>query len=192
MANLFQLSERSRADSHETRFALLRLSELHGSQLALGEEILANTRSGLSGIWNVFLNSPGVTSAFLELYDYLRSGTPIALRLIEMTALLVAVEEKSDYVWAAHAPLALRAGLSESLIEALKNGLRPAQMQPDEEVLYEFLALLLREGRVTRDSFAAASAVFSAQSLVDFVALVGQYKTVSMLIKVADLPPPAN
>ena len=125
MANLFQLSDKPRVDSRETRFELLRLSELRGPQLMLGEEILANTRSGLSGIWNVFLNSPGVTSAFLELYDYLRSGTAIASRLIEMTALLVAAEEDSDYVWAAHAPLALKAGLSEALIEDLKNGRRP-------------------------------------------------------------------
>jgi 4-carboxymuconolactone decarboxylase len=192
MSNLFQLSDKPRVDSHETRFELLRLSELRGPQLMLGEEILANTRSGLSGIWNVFLNSPGVTSAFLALYDYLRSGTAIASRLIEMTALLVAAEEDSDYVWAAHAPLASKAGLSEALIEDLKSGRRPAQMQPDEEALYEFLVLLLRQGRVTPETFAAASAVFSAQSIVEFVALVGQYKTVSMLIKVADLPPPAN
>jgi 4-carboxymuconolactone decarboxylase len=192
MVNLYQLSDSPRKASSPVRFPLLRLSELRGQQLALGESIVANTRSGLTGIWNIFLHSAGVTEAFLKLYDYLRFGTAIPARLIEITALLVAVEEESDYVWAAHAPLAMKAGVPESTILDLKSGRRPAAMQQDENVLYDFLIGLLRQHEIGPETFAAANRHFSAQSLVDFVALVGQYKTVSMLITLGDLPPPGN
>jgi 4-carboxymuconolactone decarboxylase len=190
MVNLYRLSDTPRKESSPARFPFLQLSELRGQQLALGESIVANTRSGLTGIWNIFLHSAGVTEAFLKLYDYLRFGTPIPARLIEITALLVAVEEGSDYVWAAHAPLAIKAGVPEAVVLDLKYGRRPAAMQQDEAVLYDFLTRLLREHEVTAETFAAASRYFSTQSLVDFVALAGQYKTVSMLITLGDLPPP--
>jgi 4-carboxymuconolactone decarboxylase len=192
MENLYRLSDNPRKASIPARFPYLQLSELRGQQLALGESIVANTRSGLTGIWNVFLHSAGVTNAFLKLYDYLRCGTAIPARLIEITALLVAVEERSDYVWAAHAPLAINAGVPEAVILDIKNGQRPTAMQQDESILYDFLVRLLRQHEVTAETFAAANRYFSTQSLVDFVALVGQYKTVSMLVTLGDLPPPGN
>lgn len=192
MVNLYRLSDIPWKTASPTRFPFLQLSELRGRQLALGESIVVNTRSGLTGIWNIFLHSAGVTEAFLKLYDYLRFGTAIPARLIEITALLVAVEEKSDYVWAAHAPLAIQAGVPEAVILDLKNRRRPTAMQQDENVLYDFLIKLLRRHEVTAETFAAASRYFSTQSLVDFVALVGQYKTVSMLITLGNLPPPGN
>lgn len=192
MVNLYRLSDTARSDSSPVRFPLLHLGELAGQQLALGEAIVANTRSGLTGIWNLFLHSVGVTEAFLKLYDYLRTGTAIPARLIEITALLVAVEEGSEYVWAAHAPLAVKAGVPEAVILDLKSGRKPAALQQDENILYDFLINLLRRHEVTAETFAAASRYFSPQSLVDFVALVGQYRTVSMLITLGDLPPPGG
>jgi 4-carboxymuconolactone decarboxylase len=152
--------------------------------------ILHRTRSGLSGIWNVMLYSPGVTAAQLKLYEYFLSATCLPPRLVELTALIVAAYERSEYVWEAHAPLARTAGIANDVITAIKDGVKPATLEGREARLYTFLTSLLQHQTVDSADFAAAAEHLDRQSLVEIVALAGQYKTVSMLAVLAALPAP--
>ena len=73
---------------------------------------------------------------------YIRFHTTVPLKLIEFAILITARALNVQYEWAAHHKNALQAGLSPAIIDAVAVGKRPAAMQPDEEIVYNFTSEL--------------------------------------------------
>ena len=98
---------------------------------------------------------------------------------------------RSQVEWYAHAPLALKAGLSPTIIADLKANKRPAAMQADEAVVYDFVMELSTKHAVSDETFGRAKQVLGEQQLVDLTAVTGTYVTVAMLLAMAEegVPP---
>ena len=94
------------------------------------------------------------------------------------------------YVWYSHRPFAIKAGLSEALVEAMAMGARPANMEPDEAIVYEFATELLAKREVSDTNYKAFVDRFGERAVVDLVALMGHYHTTSMLFRVERYPLP--
>ena len=73
------------------------------------------------------------------LLGYLRFHTSVPTRLNEFAILIQGRLWTAQIEWIAHYPLAIKAGLSESVAEDLRQGKRQAAMKPDEAVVYDFL-----------------------------------------------------
>jgi 4-carboxymuconolactone decarboxylase len=119
------------------------------------------------------------------LFDYLRFHTSVPRRLNEFAILIQARLWTSQVEWTAHYPLAIKAGLSQAVADDLKEGKRPASMQPDEAVVYDFCMELSNKHEVSDGTFNRARAIFSDQQMVDLVALSGTYVTAAMLLSAA-------
>ena len=119
------------------------------------------------------------------LFDYLRFHTSVPRRLNEFAILIQARLWTSQVEWTAHYPLAIKAGLSQAVTDDLKEGKRPASMQPDETVVYDFCMELSNKHEVSDATFKRARALFSDQQMVDLVALSGTYVTAAMLLTAA-------
>ena len=75
------------------------------------------------------LRSPVYAQRMYDLLDYLRWHTSVPTKLNEMAILIVGRQWRSQVEWYAHAPLAKKAGLSNSIIADLKANKRPAGMK---------------------------------------------------------------
>ena len=97
----------------------------------------------------------------------------------------------SQYEWFAHYPLAMEAGLNPKIAADLAAGRRPAAMNEEETVIYEFSTQLHRDMKVSDATYQAAVAKFGEQGVTDLIALNGYYDLVSMTLSVAQvsLPP---
>ena len=168
------------------RFRQLLRDELGPEQQRVAEEILKVSSGGLGGPYNFLLRSPVLADRILKLADYLRFNTSVPRRLNEMAILIQARLWTAQYEWWAHHPLALKAGLSAAIAEALKEGKRPAAMQPDEAAVYDFCVELTKRKQVSDATFARALALLGEQQIVDLVALSGFYAQVSMILNVAE------
>ena len=93
--------------------------------------------------------------------------------------------------WAAHAPLAVKAGLAPEIVADLKANKRPAAMQPDEAAVYDFVTELSTRHEVSDETFARAKTLLGEQQVVDLTAVTGTYVTIAMLLAMAeeDVPP---
>jgi len=93
--------------------------------------------------------------------------------------------------WFAHAPLAIKAGLSPEIVAALKANQRPSGMQEDEEAVYDFVMELSKDRRVADATFEKAKRILGEQQVVDLTATAGTYVTVAMLLAMAEetVPP---
>ncbi len=126
-----------------------------------------------------------------DLFYYLRWQTSVPTNLNEFAILVIGRQWRSQVEWFAHAPLAVKAGLSPDVIAELKAGKRPSSMAEDEALVYDFVTELTTTQKVSDDTFARAKKVFNDQQIVDLTAVAGNYVMVAMMLAMAEetVPP---
>ncbi len=172
------------------RFAPLQADQLTPEQKAMVDAILSGPRGSLNGPFNVMLRSPDLGDRLQRVGEYVRFKTSIPPRLNELAILVVARHWTAQYEWYAHRELALKAGVPEDMANEIAAGKRPSRLQPEEEVVYDFVQELLSTGALSDAVFAATKDRFGERGVVDLIGLVGYYGTVSMLLNVDRYPLP--
>jgi 4-carboxymuconolactone decarboxylase len=175
----------------EPRFPQLTVEQLNEQQKPLGEQILKVSSVGLGGPYNPLLRSPVLGQRMFDLLYYLRRNTSVPLRLNEFAILIVGRQWRSQVEWFAHAPLAIKSGLSPEIVADLKANRRPANMKPDEALVYDFVTELSTHHKVSDEMFKRAKELLDEQQVVDLTAVAGTYVTIAMLLAVAEegVPP---
>jgi 4-carboxymuconolactone decarboxylase len=175
----------------ERRFPQLKVEDLNSEQRAVADKILKVSSIGISGPYNPMLRSPVVADRMFELLDYLRFNTTVPRKLNEFAILIQSRLWTSQVEWYAHYPLALKAGLSESVAADLKEGRRPTSMQPDEAVVYDLCMELSTKHVASDATYKRARDLFSEQQVVDLIMVSGTYASVAMLANAAEegVPP---
>ncbi len=179
------------ATEHPPRFEQLSMEQLNVYQKPLGEQVMKVSSVGIGGPYNALLRSPVMGQRMFDLLYYLRWNSSMPLRLNEFAILIIGRQWRSQVEWAAHAPLAIKAGLSPEVVADLKAQKRPAKMQADEAVVYDMLEELTQTHRLSDATYARAKALFSEQQMVDLSVVTGTYITLAMMMSMAEqgLPP---
>jgi 4-carboxymuconolactone decarboxylase len=170
------------------------MEQLNEPQRQLAATVMKNSTDArfLTGPFNLWLRSPVVGERMYRVIEYLRYNTSVPQRLNEFAILIQARLWTSQREWYAHYPVAIKAGLSQSVAADLRDGKRPASMQPDEAAVYDFCMELSTRHEVSDATFRRARAILSEQQLVDLIAVNGTYATAGMILKTAGdegLPP---
>jgi 4-carboxymuconolactone decarboxylase len=176
----------------EPRFPQLTVEQLSPQQRPLAEQILKVSSVGLGGPYNPLLRSPVLGQRLFDLLYYLRWDTSVPLRLNEFAILIVGRQWRSQVEWFAHAPLAIKAGLSPAIVADLKANKRPTTMQQDEAIVYDFVTELSTQHQVSDATFKRAKDVLGEQQVVDLTAVAGTYVTVAMVLAMAEEGVPAG
>ena len=174
------------ATGREPRFPQLTMEQLNEAQKPLGEQVMKVSSVGLAGPYNPMMRSPVLGQRLFDLYHYLRWETSVPTKLNEFAILIIGRQWRSQVEWYAHAPLALKAGLSPQIVADLKANKRPANMAEDEAVVYDFVTELSTKHAVSDDLFAHARKLFNDQQLVDLTSVAGCYVSVAMLLAMAE------
>lgn len=179
------------AMSKEPRFPQLTMDQLTGQQKSLGEQIMGVSSIGLGGPYNALLRSPVLGQRMFDLLHYLRWETSVPLRLNEFAILIVGRQWRSQVEWFAHAPLAIKAGLSPDIVAELKANKRPSNMPAEEAAVYDFVTELTTKHEVSDDTFNRAKALLGEQQIVDLTAVAGTYIAIAMQLAMseASVPP---
>jgi 4-carboxymuconolactone decarboxylase len=177
--------------SKEPRFPQLTMGQLSDAQRFLGEQIMKVSSVGLGGPYNPMLRSPVFGQKMFDLLYYLRWQTSVPLKLNEFAILIIGRQWRSQVEWFAHAPLAIKAGLSADIVAEVKNNKRPSNMAPEEAVVYDFVTELTTAHAVSDETFARAKQLLGEQQVVDLTAVAGTYVTVAMILAMAEesVPP---
>jgi 4-carboxymuconolactone decarboxylase len=172
------------------RFRPLQYGDLNPAQKALADrDLAAPSRSG-GGPLNIYLRSPEFAELARPLSTYLRFRTPFPEKLKELAIMLTARSWGGTYVWYSHRAFAIKAGLSEGLVQALARGERPPGMDDGESLTYDFVTELLQRRQVSDATYKRFVDSFGERDVVDLVALVGHYHTTAMLFVVERYPLP--
>jgi 4-carboxymuconolactone decarboxylase len=155
------------------RFPQPAMEQLNPEQQAVAAEVLKQSSAGLGGPYGMLIKSPELLKRYLAMTEYLRQKTSLPHRLNEMAILLEARIWDAQYEWWAHEPLARKAGLSDAIINDIRNGKRPDAMQPDEAIVYDVVTELLNKRQLSNDTFGKAKQILGEQQVVDLVAVTG-------------------
>src|SRR6185369_6545338 len=121
------------------RFKPLTYSEMTPEQKKMFESLISGERRGAGGPFNVLLRSPEMGDLAQQFGASMRYHSSIPSKLNEMAIIITARHWTSQYEWSAHRRAAQTAGLSQSIIDAIAAGKRPASMAAEEEAVYNFV-----------------------------------------------------
>jgi len=138
------------------------------------------------GPGGIRLYSPPVAGYMGEVNDFLRHKSGLDPRLVELAILVTARESDCEYVWTAHEPMGVKAGLQQQVIDVVR-------YRKSTEGLAEKDAVIIALGREAVGKHHASSAtaaralsLFGNQGLVNIVSLMGDYASTAILLNSFD------
>jgi 4-carboxymuconolactone decarboxylase len=178
--------------AYTDRMPPLPMDSLNEKQRKVAEELIKGPRGGVKGPFIPVLRSPELVDRLGRMGEYLRFGSSLEARISELVMLIVSREWTNQFEWAVHAPLALKNGVKQEVIDALAEGRYPKGLAPDEEIAYELCDELGRTRSVCEATYRRAVAQFGEVGLIDMVTVYGYFVTVCAIMNVAHTPPPAD
>jgi 4-carboxymuconolactone decarboxylase len=161
-------------------------------QRRCAQAIIEGPRGALVSPFVPLLRSPELMDHAQRMGEYLRYRSALEPRLSELAILVTATHWSQQVEWAIHAPIALRAGIAEATVEALRQGRLPTALKADEAVVYAFSTELHRDRSVSDKTWADAIGRFGEQGAVDLIGINGYYAMLSMVMNAARTPAPAS
>jgi 4-carboxymuconolactone decarboxylase len=156
----------------------------------VADAIAGGPRGGLRGPFQAWLRSPEFANRMQKVGEYLRFESRVPGRLNELAILVTARAWDAQYEWYAHHRLAMEAGLDPAIAADIAEGRRPAAMQDDEAVVYDFCTELRATRGVSDATLARATALLGEDGVIDLIGVSGYYDVVSMTLNVAQVALP--
>ena len=177
------------------RLALLREEQMSPPQRALVDALRSGPRGkaiAIRGPFAAFLHAPVFGDLAQRLGAHCRYHTALPPRLSEFAILCTARLWRAQYEWYAHEPMALKAGVAQKTIDALRAGRVPKAAKKDERAVYDFVHELYRAKRVRERTYARVRAFLDDAAMVELVGILGYYALISMTLNVFRMLPPAD
>lgn len=192
------------ADSADTRrFKQIPVDQLTPDQRKLYDAIRSGPRAKLAnsgasqtgplgGPFNVWLRSPGIGDCIQRLGEEIRFRSSLPAKLNELAIIVTGRIWTSQYEWHAHCKLAIDAGLDPAIAQDIAEKRRPAKMDEDETIVYDFSMELHQTQGVSDTTYKRAVDRFGERGVMDIIAANGFYTLVSMCLNVDRTPLPAG
>ncbi len=147
---------------------------------------------GLQGPGGISLYSPPYDDAQRPLNRFLRFGTGLDRKLIEVAIMISARETNQPFEWAAHERAARAAGVSEATIEAIRLRRPTTGLDPQDAAIVALGREGIGEHHVPPATFAAAQKLFGTEGLIDIVGVMGDYLMTGLVLTTFDQQLPAG
>ena len=143
-----------------------------------------------SGPGAITINSPEMARRRNHLTSYLRYETTFPKKIQELAIITTARAMDCPYVWNAHAPAARRAGVSDALIDALRERRPLPPMSADEAAVVKYATEFYQTHKVSEKTFQAALDQFGVQHLAELTVLMGSYAQTAFILNAFDVQLP--
>lgn len=184
-----RLRERSRDELGEAERALFD-AITGGKRSRQGSSAMITPGGGLRGPFNALLYAPHVGDPAQRLGERLRFDGLLPPRQREIAVLCVAACWHAEFEWWAHARIARECGVSEAIIEAIRQRASPPLDDPGERLVHDYARALLDEKRVSDALYRQTVAALGEPAVVELVLLLGYYSLISMLLVSFEVPLP--
>jgi 4-carboxymuconolactone decarboxylase len=153
---------------------------------ALYDEVAGDAHSlvGFKGPAGITLHSPRLYALNRKVNQFLRFGSGLDPRMRELMILVAAREMDSHFEWRAHEIVAKREGLEDELIDIVRKRKRIRGIGEKEAALIKLGREAFGKHRVKRSTYAQAIELFGEETLVNLVALMGNYAATALSLAV--------
>jgi alkylhydroperoxidase family enzyme len=153
-------------------------------ELAGVERDIMGERGRITPLYQALLNSPPIASGWEKLLTAVRNRTEYPGHLRELAILRIAILNGAPFEFAAHVQPALKAGVPQAKIDAVRTW-RPGASSPfdaDETLVLELADTMTRDIEVPDPLMDRVRARFDDRGVVEIVATVAAYNMVSRFL----------
>ncbi len=172
------------------RLPLPRADSLTADQRRVYEAIESGPRGSVPELFMALLHNAELADRVQSLGALLRYDTSLGPRLSELAILAVARHWSCQYEWHWHAPEAVKAGLPDAVIEAIRQRRPPPLAAPDEMAVYDFTCELQINRAVSDETYDKALSLLGPAGVVELTALNGYYAMIAMTLNEHRVPLP--
>jgi 4-carboxymuconolactone decarboxylase len=144
------------------------------------------------GPYSLLLHMPEMAQRLEALRTYLRDEACLPQKLQELVMISVASEMGCDFIWYAHAAAARQAGVRSDIIDSIREKRPLANLEPTEQTVVDFTRQLLRNRKVSRPTFDAATARFGQRGTMTLTNLIACYAVLAYNMNAYELEAPAH
>jgi 4-carboxymuconolactone decarboxylase len=128
------------------------------------------------------LQSPELMTRVSALGEYLRFRSALPPRLSELVILITAAHWRQQYEWDVHAPIALEAGIPQSVLDAVWKGEAPDGLDIQQQAVHDLSIAVHRDRTVFRALHDRAQEALGEQGTIDAIAICGYYALLAMVL----------
>ncbi len=141
----------------------------------------------------IMINVPELTRRGEHLRAYVRGDeSSLAANVRELAMILTAREMDCRFIWNAHAAFGRQAGLSDELVDNLRDKKDLPDLSADESAVVNYGREFFRTHKVSQPAFDAAQSQFGVRGLVELTNLMGYYSSLAFNINAFDVGLPAE
>jgi 4-carboxymuconolactone decarboxylase len=151
---------------------------------------LASLRGRISGPSSVVLHSPGLARPWNAISEFLHRQSVVEPEFAELAVCATARHFDCGYIWAAHAPAARRAGISEDTIAGLATNRDDITLAPQAGDVLRYARQLLRANRIESEIFNPLLEAHGPRWLVELTAWIGRYGALAGILNCFEVSAP--
>jgi 4-carboxymuconolactone decarboxylase len=169
------------------------LETMTPEQRRVHDDIVNGPRGRMGGPFFPALHNADLVDHWQKLGLVLRYNTVFPPQVSEFAILIVVRDWKCVLEWNAHSAIALKAGVSDAVVDAICAQRKPEFQDDEQREIYDFVTQLLKDKQVSDSAYNAVLKRWNVRGVVDLAALVGYYVFVASSINAheVDLPPGA-
>jgi len=158
-------------------------------QQRIHTEVVAG-RGRLFGPYRAALLRPELAERWHRLSMLFGEGGRVPRRLRELALLVCARFWNAKVEWWAHAPIALKEGVSMEVIEAMRTGDRPKFTVTDEQAVYDFCTEMLEHHNISQPTYDRALDILDPVGIVELGMALGHYTMAAFTLIAHEIPIP--
>lgn len=174
------------------RLPLLNTRELVPAEARPVYDAIMQNRGAVTTPVALLMHAPEAARHAANLGAYLRFQANLPQDIFELAVITAARAFDCEFVWTAHAPTAVRAGVPQEIVDALAVGGDTSEFPHRYRTVADFAREIVRDHRVSQQTFDAMRAEFGERGLTDITALVGFYLMLACTLIANDVEPPAS
>ncbi len=174
-----------------TRIQLVSPENMTAEQKALHDKIAGQRSVGqVRGPFAVGLHAPDIGERIGDMVHHLLSDTRVPHNLKELAIIVIAREYTAHYEWFIHAARAVRVGVAEEIVEAIRTRRTPDFSDDDERLVYDATLDMVRNRTLSQPLYDEIVARFGEPATVELVALIGFYVMIAVFLCAFDVDAP--
>ena len=140
-----------------------------------------------TGPMSILKHSPEMARRAIPLFEYVRNESSLPWPVRELAMLTTARAKDCLYIWNAHAALGRQSGLSDALVDALRDKQPLPPLSAAEAAVINLGNEFFTASRVSEATFNAALEQFGARGVVELTTLMGFYAMLAFNANAVDL-----
>ena len=157
------------------------------------DEVTADSGGVITtGPGSITINSPEMARRRAHLTSYLRFESTFSKKIQELAIITTARAMDCQYVWNAHAQAARGQGVSDALVDAIRDKQSLPSLASDESAIISYATEFFQTHKVSSSTFQTALQQFGSQHLVELTTLIGNYAQTCFIVNAFEVQLPEN